>query len=74
MEKKHRVKIKLDISVLNLIVPESYLLEVLPRKAKKKLKKKIAAQLIKIACDDALRAEFFSKANVPFNLTDLPND
>jgi hypothetical protein len=74
MEKKYIVKIKLDMRVLDRIIPGSSMLEVLPRKAKKKLKKKIASDLVKIACDEALRTESLAKLNTLGNLTDVPND
>jgi hypothetical protein len=74
MEKKHTIKIKLDMRVLNLIIPGSHMLEVLPRKAKKKLKKKIASDLVKIACDEALRTESFARLSDSHNLTGASND
>ena len=74
MEKKHTVKIKLDMRVLDLIIPGSHMLEVLPRKAKKKLKKKIASDLVKIACDEALRTDSFARLNASPNLTSVSND
>lgn len=62
---KKRVKIKFEASLLEIIIPGAYMLDFLPRKKKKKLKKFVAERLIEIANDEALRIvamESFNKS------------
>ena len=62
---KKRVKIKFEASLLDIIIPGAYMLDFLPRKKKKKLKKFVAERLIEIANDEALRIvamESFNKS------------
>jgi hypothetical protein len=62
---KKTVKIKFEVSMLEIIIPGAYMLDFLPRKKKKKLKKFVAERLIEIANDEALRIvamESFNKS------------
>ena len=54
---KKTVKIKFEASMLEIIIPGAYMLDFLPRKRKKKLKKFVANRIIEIANDEVLTME-----------------
>jgi hypothetical protein len=61
---KKTVKIKFEAATLEIIIPGAYLLDFLPRKRKKKLKKIVAQKLIEIAMDEALSMEAMIKVEL----------
>lgn len=64
---KKRLKISLDTHLLNVIIPGAYMLDFLPRKRKKALKKFVAKRLIEIAEDEILVGEVFRKLELAKN-------
>ncbi len=52
-----KIKISFDCQLLEIIIPGAYMLDFLPRKRKKKLKKFVANRIIEIANDEVLRME-----------------
>jgi hypothetical protein len=52
-----KIKISFDCQLLEIIIPGAYMLDFLPRKRKKKLKKFVANRIIEIAMDEALAME-----------------
>jgi hypothetical protein len=52
-----KIKISFDCQLLEIIIPGAYMLDFLPRKRKKKLKKFVANRIIEIAMDEALVME-----------------
>ena len=61
---KKRVKIFLDNEILEIIIPGASLLEGLPRKKKKRLKKFISKKIMEIALNEALRNDAFDKLKI----------
>ena len=67
---KKTVKIKFEASMLEIIIPGAYMLDFLPRKRKKKLKKFVANRIIEIANDEVLRMEAMLNIEVHNRLTE----
>ena len=61
---KKTVKIKFEASMLEIIIPGAYMVDFLPRKRKKKLKKYVAKKIMEIALDEALRITAFGKLGI----------
>ena len=67
---KKTVKIKFEASQLEIIIPGAYMIDFLPRKRKKKLKKFVANRIIEIANDEVLRMEAVLNIEVYNRLTE----
>ncbi len=67
---KKTVKIKFEAAQLEIIIPGAYMLDFLPRKRKKKLKKFVANRIMEIANDEVLRMEAMLNIEVHNRLTE----
>ena len=67
---KKTVKIKFEAAQLEIIIPGAYMIDFLPRKRKKKLKKFVANRIIEIANDEVLRMEAVLNIEVYNRLTE----